>query len=98
MTSEQKFPIGWFDLVTDLRLTLMREFPGLSVLEMNGDRGWLHVRCDDRDLTPARAHPSRPDDPGIRHPVAGDLNVLRLRTRPRPGRASRGYLCMRSGM
>lgn len=53
MTSEQKFPIGWLALVTDLRLTLMREFPGLSVLEMNGDRGWLHVRCDDRDLAPA---------------------------------------------
>ena len=53
MTSEQKFPIGWLALIADLRLTLMREFPGLPVLEMNGDRGWLHVRCDDHDLAPA---------------------------------------------
>jgi hypothetical protein len=51
MTYVQKFPIGWRALVTDLRLTLITEFPGLSVLEVNGDRGWLCVRCNDRDLT-----------------------------------------------
>ncbi len=46
-------PIGWLDLVTDLRLAMMRDFPGVAVTEMSSDRGWLHVRLADGDLDPA---------------------------------------------
>lgn len=45
-------PIGWLDLVTDLRLDLMRDFPGVVVTKMTSDRGWLHVRLADGDLDP----------------------------------------------
>ncbi|MBX5111997.1 hypothetical protein HJB51_29130 [Rhizobium lentis] len=46
-------PIGWLDLVTDLRLALMRDYPNVAIAEMTADRGWLHVRCDDGGLDPA---------------------------------------------
>lgn len=49
----ERMPIGWFDLVTDLRLNLMRDFPSVAVVEMTAERGWLHVRCDDSSLDPA---------------------------------------------
>lgn len=48
----EKLPIGWLDLVTDLRLALMKDYPGIAVTEMTADRGWLHVRVDDSDLDP----------------------------------------------
>jgi len=44
MTEHPPLPIGWFDLVHDLRLALQREFPSIDVTEMTSDRGWLHVR------------------------------------------------------
>ncbi|RVH78104.1 hypothetical protein CN203_11450 [Sinorhizobium meliloti] len=53
MTDTAKLPLGWFDLVTDLRLALMRDYPDIAVTEMTADRGWLHVRVDDSDLEPA---------------------------------------------
>lgn len=49
----EKLPIGWFDLVADLRLDLMRDFPSANVVEMTADRGWLHVRIDVHRLDPA---------------------------------------------
>ncbi|MBY5462102.1 hypothetical protein [Rhizobium leguminosarum] len=49
----EKLPIGWLDLVTDLRFELMRDYPGVAVTEMTADRGWLHVRVDDGGLDPA---------------------------------------------
>lgn len=48
----EKLPLGWFDLVTDLRLALMRDYPTVPVAEMSADRGWLHVRVDDSSLDP----------------------------------------------
>ncbi|WP_107675061.1 hypothetical protein [Agrobacterium sp. LAD9] len=48
-----RLPLGWFDLVTDLRLVLMKHFPNIAVTEMTSDRGWLHVRLADGDLDPA---------------------------------------------
>ena len=53
MTMNEKLPIGWLDIVTDLRLALMRDFPDVTVSEMTADRGWLHVRYDDSNLDPA---------------------------------------------
>ena len=50
--TNNKLPIGWLDLVTDLRLGLMRDFPNVAVNEMTADRGWLHVRVDDSSLDP----------------------------------------------
>lgn len=50
MSENSPMPIGWFDLVHDVRLALQRDFPGLTVTEMSSDRGWLHVRCADREL------------------------------------------------
>ncbi len=49
----EQMPIGWFDLVTDLRLALMKDYPDVTVTEMTSDRGWLHVRVDDSGLDPA---------------------------------------------
>ncbi|MEY9831065.1 hypothetical protein ABIA25_002880 [Sinorhizobium fredii] len=49
----EKLPIGWLDLVTDLRLALMRDFPSIAVTAMTADRGWLHVRYDDSGLDPS---------------------------------------------
>ncbi|NKQ80347.1 hypothetical protein C3Y90_23740 [Rhizobium sp. UPM1134] len=46
-------PLGWFDLVHDLRLDLMRDYPSVTVTEMTSDRGWLHVRVDNSGLDPA---------------------------------------------
>lgn len=51
--SDDRFPIGWFDLVTDLRLDLMRDYPTVTVVEMTSDRGWLHVRVNDSGMDPA---------------------------------------------
>lgn len=51
MTNE-RLPIGWFDLVADLRLALMREHPDVRVRSMTSDRGWLHVDLDDSHLDP----------------------------------------------
>lgn len=53
MIENSPMPIGWFDLVTDLRLALMKHFPDIAVTEMTADRGWLHVRLADGDLDPA---------------------------------------------
>lgn len=47
-----RLPVGWFDLVADLRLTLMREYPTVRVRSMTSDRGWLHVNVDDTHLDP----------------------------------------------
>lgn len=49
----EKLPIGWFDLITDLRLALMRDYPTVAVTELTADRGWLHVRVDDSGLDPS---------------------------------------------
>lgn len=48
-----RLPIGWFDLVTDLRLDLQRDYPTATVVEMTADRGWLYVRVDDSGMDPA---------------------------------------------
>lgn len=48
-----RLPLGWFDLVHDLRLALLNSYPGVAVTEMTADRGWLHVRLADGDLDPA---------------------------------------------
>ncbi|GEC34027.1 hypothetical protein N181_23200 [Sinorhizobium fredii USDA 205] len=53
MTEHAPMPNGWFDLVTDLRLALMRDYPDVAVTAMTADRGWLHVRVDDSTLDPA---------------------------------------------
>lgn len=47
-----KLPIGWFDLVHDLRFEIADQFPSTVVSEMTSDRGWLHVRYEDAHLTP----------------------------------------------
>ena len=47
------FPIGWIDLVHDLRDALHREYPSVTVTGMTADRGWLNVDVDDSDLGPA---------------------------------------------
>lgn len=55
-----RLPIGWFDLVHDMRFALHREFPAVAVTEMTADRGWLHVRYSGGDLTAdARVHVDR---------------------------------------
>lgn len=46
----KRLPIGWMPLVTDLRLSLMRDYPTIAIAEMTADRGWLHVRYDDSNL------------------------------------------------
>lgn len=48
----ERLPIGWMPLVTDLRLSLMRDYPSVTVSEMTADRGWLHVRYDDSSMDP----------------------------------------------
>jgi len=50
MRTNEKLPVGWLDLVTDLRLALMNDYPGVTIMEMTADRGWLHVRCDNGGL------------------------------------------------
>lgn len=50
--TDSRIPIGWFDLVHDLRLVLQREFPAVALTSVTSDRGWLHVRCSDRELDP----------------------------------------------
>jgi hypothetical protein len=49
----EKLPIGWFDLMTDLRLTLQRDCPDVAVTAITSDRGWLHVRYEGTTLDPA---------------------------------------------
>lgn len=48
-----RLPLGWLDLVSDLRLALHREYPSVTVTAMTADRGWLHVDVDDSQLGPA---------------------------------------------
>lgn len=48
--TDSRIPMGWFDLVHDLRLVLQREFPTVTVTDMSSDRGWLQVRCSCGDL------------------------------------------------
>lgn len=50
--THDRLPIGWLDLVTDLRLALMREYPTVSIISMTSDRGWLHVDVDDSSIDP----------------------------------------------
>ncbi|MDX0532943.1 hypothetical protein GOL26_28890 [Sinorhizobium medicae] len=50
--SDDRLPVGWFDLVHDLRETLGRENPSVTVTAMTADRGWLHVVVDDSHLGP----------------------------------------------
>lgn len=52
MSENALMPIGWFDLVTDLRLALHLEYPTVTVTAMTSDRGWLHIDIDDRQLGP----------------------------------------------
>ncbi|MDH6232160.1 hypothetical protein M2281_002758 [Mesorhizobium soli] len=47
-----RIPSGWLTLVSTLRTAVERDFPGVAVIELTGDRGWLHVRCDDDRLSP----------------------------------------------
>lgn len=51
--TDSRIPMGWFDLVHDCRLAIMRDHPSVRVTEMTADRGWLHVRVDDSNLDPA---------------------------------------------
>lgn len=51
--SNYRLPLGWLDLVTDLRLDLARDYPSVTVTAMTSDRGWLTVDVDDRQLGPA---------------------------------------------
>lgn len=53
--SENRIPIGWFDLVHDLRDALCREYltVTVTVTAMTADRGWLTVDVDDGQLGPA---------------------------------------------
>jgi hypothetical protein len=48
-----RIPMGWFDLVHDLRMDLHRAHPSAAVTAMTADRGWLHVAVDDSQLGPA---------------------------------------------
>lgn len=52
MIENSPMPLGWFDLVHDLRCALMKHYPNVAVREMTADRGWLHVRLADGDLDP----------------------------------------------
>lgn len=52
----EKLPLGWLDLVTDLRLAIRKDYPDVTVTEMTADRGWLHVRVDDSGLDPMARH------------------------------------------
>jgi hypothetical protein len=54
--SEYHLPIGWFDLVHDLRQALRREYPAATVTAMTADRGWLHVAVDDSQLGPGQRY------------------------------------------
>jgi hypothetical protein len=47
-----KIPPGWLTLVAALRAAVDADFPDVAVTEITADRGWLHVRVDDSDLTP----------------------------------------------
>ena len=51
--TDSSLPIGWLDLVHDLREALRREYPTVTVTTMTADRGWLHVDVDDSQLGPA---------------------------------------------
>jgi hypothetical protein len=53
MTEHSSLPIGWFDLVHDLRLALHRELPAVAITDMTSDRGRLHVRYSGVDLNAA---------------------------------------------
>lgn len=48
----ERMPTGWFDLVSDLRLALLKDYPDVTVTEMSAARGWLHVRVEDSGLDP----------------------------------------------
>lgn len=48
-----RIPRGWLVLVSALHTAIDRDFPGLSVIEISADRGWLHVRTDASGLDPA---------------------------------------------
>ncbi|WP_112961719.1 hypothetical protein [Agrobacterium sp. lyk4-40-TYG-31] len=54
--SEDRLPFGWFDLVHDLRLTLSRDYPSVTVAALTADRGWLHVAVDDSTLDPEQRY------------------------------------------
>lgn len=51
--TDSRIPMGWFGLVHDCRLALMRDHPAVRVTAMTADRGWLHVAVDDSQLGPA---------------------------------------------
>ena len=51
--THDRLPIGWLDLVHDLRDALGREYPTVTVTAMTADRGWLTVDVDDSQLGPA---------------------------------------------
>lgn len=51
-----RLPIGWFDLVHDLRDALNRDYPAVTVTAMTADRGWLHVDVDDSHLGPTERY------------------------------------------
>jgi hypothetical protein len=46
----EKIPLGWFDVVHNLRLAILREYPTAIVRSMSYDRGWLSIEVDDSDL------------------------------------------------
>jgi len=46
-------PRGWRALVRDLTENVVRDYSAVTDLTMTADRGWLHVRYDDRVLDPA---------------------------------------------
>lgn len=54
--TENRLPIGWLDLVHDLREALRREYPTVTVIAMTADRGWLHVDVDDSHLGPGERY------------------------------------------
>jgi len=51
-----RLPLGWLDLVHDLRDALRREYPTVTVTAMTADRGWLHVDVDDSHLDPVASY------------------------------------------
>lgn len=53
MSENAPMPFGWFDLVHDLRLAILRAYPTVIVRSMSWQRGWLSVEIDDSDLSPA---------------------------------------------
>jgi hypothetical protein len=50
--TEERLPLGWFDIAHDLRLAIKRQHPTAIVRSMSYDRGWLSVEVDDSELGP----------------------------------------------